>query len=129
MQILLDSNSVALYFGGFVVKDNCIDFSAGCNWEYNSSNTSVIETDPPEVMLPNLWKWENSAWTCLDQSAVDAYLQGQKNTFNAAQKQRRVEAYRNESDPLFFMAQRGQGTMEDWTNKVAEIVARYPYQS
>lgn len=44
----------------------------------------------------------------------------------AVAKQLRVIAYKEESDPLFFMAQRGEGTMQDWLDKVAEIKARYP---
>lgn len=43
------------------------------------------------------------------------------------QEAARAEAYRTESDPIFFMAQRGEATMEEWTAKVAEIKARYPY--
>lgn len=38
----------------------------------------------------------------------------------------RAEAYRTESDPLFFKAQRGEATMQDWLDKVAEIKMRYP---
>lgn len=43
------------------------------------------------------------------------------------QKALRQAAYASESDPIFFMAQRGEATMEEWTAKVAEIKARYPY--
>lgn len=39
----------------------------------------------------------------------------------------RASAYKNESDPLFFKAQRGEATMEEWLAKVDEIKARYPY--
>lgn len=38
----------------------------------------------------------------------------------------RHNAYVVESDPLFFKAQRGEGTIADWEAKVAEIKARYP---
>ena len=38
----------------------------------------------------------------------------------------RMAAYIAESDPLFFKAQRGEATMEEWQAKVAEIKARYP---
>lgn len=38
----------------------------------------------------------------------------------------RAEAYRAESDPLFFKAQRGEATMDEWLAKVAEIKARFP---
>jgi hypothetical protein len=48
--------------------------------------------------------------------------------FEVAEKSRQA-AYASESDPLFFKAQRGEATMEEWANKVAEIKARYPYPS
>jgi hypothetical protein len=38
----------------------------------------------------------------------------------------RHNAYVAEADPLFFKAQRGEGTMEEWETKVAEIKTRYP---
>jgi hypothetical protein len=37
----------------------------------------------------------------------------------------RAEAYRNESDPLFFKSQRGEATHQEWLDKVAEIKSRY----
>ena len=45
----------------------------------------------------------------------------------AQQKAARAAAYRNESDPLFFQAQRGEATNQDWLDKIAEIQARFPY--
>jgi hypothetical protein len=45
----------------------------------------------------------------------------------AQQEALRQAAYASESDPLFFMSQRGEATVEEWTAKVAEIKARYPY--
>jgi hypothetical protein len=38
----------------------------------------------------------------------------------------RRAAYAAESDPLFFMAQRGEVTQQEWIDKVAEIRARFP---
>ena len=38
----------------------------------------------------------------------------------------RQMAYRTESDPIFFKAQRGEATMEEWLAKVADIKERYP---
>ena len=43
---------------------------------------------------------------------------------NAAQL--RKTAYIAEADALFFKAQRGEATMEEWQAKVAEIKARFP---
>ena len=39
----------------------------------------------------------------------------------------RSAAYTTEADPLFFKAQRGEATIEEWQAKVAEIRSRYPY--
>jgi len=41
----------------------------------------------------------------------------------------RRAAYITEADPLFFKAQRGEATMEEWQAKVAEIKARYPKEA
>lgn len=45
----------------------------------------------------------------------------------AEQEANRKAAYAAESDPVFFMSQRGEATVEEWTAKVSEIKARYPY--
>ena len=38
----------------------------------------------------------------------------------------RKAAYIAESDPLFFKAQRGEATMEEWQAKVQEIKTKFP---
>jgi hypothetical protein len=47
----------------------------------------------------------------------------------AIAKQNRADAYRSEADPLFFKAQRGESTNDEWLAKIEEIKARYPYSS
>lgn len=47
---------------------------------------------------------------------------------NKIAKQNRADAYKLEADPLFFKAQRGEATQQEWLDKVAEIQARYPYE-
>jgi hypothetical protein len=42
-------------------------------------------------------------------------------------RNQRAYAYRDEADPLFFKAQRGEGTIEEWEAKVQEIRDRFPY--
>lgn len=41
-------------------------------------------------------------------------------------KLNRLQAYQTESDPLFFKAQRGEATFDEWKNKVAEIKTKFP---
>ena len=43
------------------------------------------------------------------------------------QQDKRSTAYRAEADPLFFQAQRGKATQQEWLDKIAEIEARFPY--
>jgi hypothetical protein len=44
-------------------------------------------------------------------------------------RQSRAAAYAAEADPLFFKAQRGEASMDDWTAAVEAIRARFPYPS
>ena len=64
----------------------------------------------------------------LDQAKVDAaaVIGAQEQALAAAQRNR-ATAYTTEADPLFFKAQRGEATIEEWQAKVAEIRSRYPY--
>jgi hypothetical protein len=41
-------------------------------------------------------------------------------------RQQRAQAYREESDPLFFKWPRGEATEQDWLDKIAEIKTRFP---
>ena len=43
------------------------------------------------------------------------------------QQAARAAAYAKEADPLFFKAQRGKATQQEWLDKIAEIEARFPY--
>lgn len=77
--------------------------------------------DPPpgaiEVPAPpehGAQRWLGGAW--------QAYVPPKD-----VQEEARRAAYVLEADPLFFMAQRGEATIEDWTAKIAEIKARFPY--
>jgi hypothetical protein len=44
---------------------------------------------------------------------------------NSIQESNRKEAYREESDPLFFKWQRGEATQQEWLDKVEEIKSRW----
>jgi hypothetical protein len=60
-------------------------------------------------------------------SELDAMWESTKATLqNKEAERQRAAAYAAESDPLFFKAQRGEATMEEWQSKVAEIKAKYP---
>lgn len=63
----------------------------------------------------------------VDEAAVAAEIESLIPIKAAEQVGRnRKAAYITEADPLFFKAQRGEATMEEWQAKVVEIKARFP---
>ena len=63
----------------------------------------------------------------VDEAAVAAEIERLQPIKAAEQAERnRKAAYIIEADPLFFKAQRGEATMDEWQAKVAEIKTRYP---
>ena len=62
---------------------------------------------------------EADAWRAQFEISDEEKLESARNS--------RAAAYRSEADPLFFKAQRGEATTDEWTAKVAEIKARFPY--
>jgi hypothetical protein len=71
-------------------------------------------------------------FTAQEQAEYDtkkaAWDAGANDRHNAEAKRRRAAAYAIETDSLFFKSQRGEATVQEWQNKVAEIKARFPYQ-
>jgi hypothetical protein len=82
--------------------------------------THRIEEGTP-ALIDGAW---TQVWNVI---ALTAEEIAQQQADHAAQvKEQRAEAYRIESDPLFFKSQRGEATQQEWLDKVAEIKARYP---
>jgi len=67
-----------------------------------------------------------------EEAARDAeeavWLAGAKDRHNEEAQRQRAAAYATEADSLFFKAQRGEATVQQWQDKVAEIKTRFPYQ-
>lgn len=91
---------------------------------YDSSNTDI--PSPNIEVLDSVWEKVSGNALYVDLSTLSFSDNGTKITENVSKL--RLEAYRNESDPLFFMYQRGECSKEDWLNKVEEIKKRYPKQ-
>ena len=131
MKILLDNNNLAFFIGEtFTVTDDSVVLNGGAvNSQYNLSNTTVIETDniPPNP-INFAYKWENDAWTVVDQEAIDCYIASMTAAFNAQQKKNRLAAYTVKSDPIFFKSQRGEATNQQWLNAIAAVDSEFPYK-
>ena len=61
-----------------------------------------------------------------EETTIDAPVGASPVTKDQQEALRRI-AYVSEADTLFFMAQRGEATMEEWQAKVSEIKSRFPY--
>ena len=96
----------------------------------------------------NRWDWQEGDWVLMQDTATierfgftladfpDAPVpemptnnpdEDAKAQQLAEAKANRANAYAQESDPLFFKAQRDEATIEEWQAKVDEIRDRFPY--
>lgn len=82
-------------------------------------------TEPPPAISENQVAVFNAgAWLVLD--LVQEPEPPEPPTKSDQEAHRRA-AYIDEADPIFFMAQRGEATIDEWTAKIAEIKARFPH--
>lgn len=85
----------------------------------------VIKTDKPSVT----YKQNLSEGTPVNKNGVwkQVWIVTGKpiDEVNAIHDANRKEAYREESDPLFFKWQRGEATQQEWLDKVNEIKQRW----
>jgi len=87
-----------------------------------------VTEPPPTVGEKQLAQWADGAWIITDVlDPVDPEPDPVLPPTLEQQRFARAEAYRAEADPLFFMSQRGEATLDEWQAKVAEIKARFPY--
>jgi len=84
----------------------------------------TFRSDDPVTPENEAWEWVQ-VWVVTDVSPeeVERRIEAQHDQV----RQQRADAYREEADPLFFQAQRGAATMDEWEAKVQEIRDRFPY--
>lgn len=80
---------------------------------------NVTESTPQKI---------NGVWTQVWEitAASEEEIASRVASLRVQAESQRAEAYRQESDPLFFKWHRGSATEQEWLDKVAEIKARYP---
>ena len=87
-----------------------------------------VEQEPPVLSEGQRARFADGAWLIVDpEPVVEPEPEPELPPTKEDQEELRRSAYQQEADPLFFMSQRGEATVEEWTAKVAEIKARYPY--
>lgn len=67
--------------------------------------------------------YAEKTWIVVDATPEEIEYRQQKEL--KALESRKLEDYRNESDPIFFKWQRGEATEQEWLDKVAEIKQRW----
>lgn len=87
-------------------------------WKPYNHETEKLVTCPAYVE-------DNQVFTVRVEPKTQEELDSDIAAAAAAKKAARAEAYRTESDPLFFKAQRGEITMNEWLAKVEEIKQRF----
>lgn len=83
---------------------------------------------PPDTPASHTPIWRGDRWALVEMAPpTEPDPQAQRDAFNAGQRAARAEAYRNETDPLFFKVQRGEATQAEWIAAVEAVKARFPY--
>ena len=72
---------------------------------------------PNDYSLPVIENGVHAGW----EEDADLKIQHNENVLN-----NRKSAYITESDPLYFMVQRGEATEAEWLAKITEIKERFP---
>lgn len=67
--------------------------------------------------------YAEKTWIVVDATPEEIEYRQQKELKGL--ESRKLEDYRNESDPIFFKWQRGEATEQEWLDKVAEIKQRW----
>lgn len=98
----------------FMADNGCLGVTV---WKpYDAATEKLVAVDP--------YVEDGQVFTIQVEPKTQEELDADIANADAALKAARAEAYRTESDPLFFKAQRGEATMEEWLAKVDEIKAR-----
>ena len=102
-----------------------VDWHRGIRKAYPDALLHISGDTIDELVVTNQ---ETGQPFAFDQAlAASAYETVAAEQARAQAERNRAKAYATEADPLFFKAQRGEATMDEWNAKVAEIRARYPY--
>jgi hypothetical protein len=125
MNIIIDKNNLIVWYGGSLPIESNNLFKDGNFYLGFSINThTLIEgIEPIENYIPNTYSYNNGEIKITNQANYNIYA----NSYNQSQKLKRAEAYKNETDALFFKVQRQEMSMQEWLDKVNAIKIKYSY--
>lgn len=125
MNIIINNNNLIVWYGSSIPIESNNIFKDGNVYLglATDSNTLIENVESIEHYIPNTYSYIGGEIELANQENYNVYV----NSYNQSQKAKRAEAYKNESDSLFFKAQRQEITMQVWLDKVNAIKAKYSY--
>ena len=87
---------------------------------YDPITQNLTELTPEKI--DDVW---TQVWQVTD--ATPEEVAERTAAYNEQQKQNRLVAYEQESDPIFFKWQRGEATQQEWLDAVELVKEQYPY--
>lgn len=110
----------------FILKQNNTQLAISGGWNPNLFGNLTGTSYPAKVSQDYVWEQDGYWLGWVADPEPTPPTQEELDAQTAAEKEQlRLEAYRNESDPLFFKWQRDEIQKQIWLDKVAEIKARY----
>jgi hypothetical protein len=126
MNIIIENNTKLVIWNGEekpFVSENVFKLNNASLGISSNIHTLIENVILPNNFSLNTYTYINEEFEIANQQNYNVYV----NSYNNKQKELRAEAYRNESDPLFFKAQRQEIPMQEWLDKVSAIKAKYSY--
>lgn len=125
MNIIIDKNNLIVWYGSSLPTESNNLFKDDNFYLGFSTNThTLIEgVEPIEHYIPNTYSYIDGEIKLTKQENYNIYV----NYYNQSQKLKRAEAYKNETDALFFKVQRQEIPMQEWLDKVNAIKTKYSY--
>jgi hypothetical protein len=125
MNIIINNNNLIVWYGSSLPSESNNVFKNGNVYLGLSTDahTLIEGVETIEHYVPNTYSYIGGQIEIANQENYNGYI----NSYNQSQRLKRAEAYKNESDKLFFKAQRQEITMQVWLDKVNEIKTKYSY--
>jgi len=125
MNIIINNNNLIVWYGSSLPSESNNVFKDGNVYLSlaTDSNTLIENVESIEHYIPNTYSYIGGEIELVNQENYNSYIY----SYNQKQKEKRAEAYKNESDQLFFKAQRQEIPMQEWLDKVSAIKTKYSY--
>jgi len=125
MNIIIDNNNLIVWYGSSLpIQSNNVFKDGNLYLGLATDTHTLIEgIETIEHYVPNTYSYIGGEIEIANQENYNSYL----SSYNQSQRLKRAEAYKNETDQLFFKAQRQEIPMQEWLNKVSAIKAKYSY--